>query len=69
MDNYTTPSNNAVSGQIPYSSDTNLYIDVMLGFLGIMGVLSNVAVLWVLFQKKHRKLAANLYLVNLAIGR
>ena len=68
-DNYTTPSNDTASRRIPYSSDTNLYLDIMLGFLATMGVLSNAAVLGVLFQKKHRKLAANLYLVNLAIGR
>ena len=50
------------------SSHAHVFTDVLLGSFGAMGVLSNIAVLGILLQKKHRREAANLYLVNLAIG-
>ena len=39
-----------------------------LAIISIFGVLSNVAVLAVLFKKENRKLAANRYLSNIAIS-
>ena len=39
-----------------------------LATFGMTGVLSNVAVLAVLFKKENRKLATNRYLINLAIS-
>ncbi|KAI0232408.1 hypothetical protein LSAT2_017231 [Lamellibrachia satsuma] len=46
----------------------NFYIITALAIIGIAGVLSNVAVLAVLFQKENRKLATNRYFINLAIS-
>ena len=46
----------------------NFYLITTLAIIGIAGVLSNVAVLAVLFQKENRKLAANRFLINIAIG-
>ena len=45
-----------------------VYVNAVIGIISVLGVLSNSAVLAILLQKKHRKLAANLYLVNLAVG-
>ena len=39
-----------------------------VSIFGILGLLMNIAVLVVLFQKKNRKVATNRYLVNLAIS-
>ena len=43
-------------------------IIVALAIIGVFGVLSNVAVLAVLLQKRNRKLATNRYLINIAIS-
>ncbi|KAI0226952.1 hypothetical protein LSAT2_022587, partial [Lamellibrachia satsuma] len=43
------------------------HIITALGTFGVTGVLSNIAVLAVLFKKENRKLATNRYLINLAI--
>ena len=43
-------------------------IIVALAIIGAFGVLSNVSVLAVLFQKGNRKLATNRYLINIAIS-
>ena len=65
--NFTGNDTMGYGGQRP--SQAYVYIDVLLGLFGTMGILSNVAVLGILLQKKHRREAANLYLVNLAIGK
>ena len=46
----------------------NVYLITTLVTIGIAGVLLNVPVLAVLFKKENRKLAANRYLINLAIS-
>ncbi|KAI0235228.1 hypothetical protein LSAT2_014295 [Lamellibrachia satsuma] len=46
----------------------NFYVITALTTIGIAGVLSNVAVLAVLFKKENRKLAANRFLINIAIS-
>ena len=46
----------------------NYYLITTFVIIGIAGVLSNVAVLAVLFQKENRKLAANRFLINIAIS-
>ena len=61
-------TNNTAVGRVWSLPDHPVYIIIVIGIISVMGVLSNSAVLAVLLQKKHRKLAANLYLVNLAVG-
>ena len=46
----------------------NFYDITTLAVIGIAGVLSNVAVLAVFFQKENRKVATNRYLISLAIS-
>ena len=46
----------------------DFYIITALTIIGIAGVLSNVAVLAVLFQKENRKRAANRFIINIAIS-
>ncbi|KAI0231617.1 hypothetical protein LSAT2_018023 [Lamellibrachia satsuma] len=46
----------------------NFYLITTLATIGIAGVLSNVAVLAVLFKKENRKRAANLFIINIAIS-
>ena len=45
-----------------------LYVIVTMAIISIAGVLSNVAVLAVLFKKENRKLAVNRFLINIAIS-
>ncbi|KAI0215743.1 hypothetical protein LSAT2_032192 [Lamellibrachia satsuma] len=48
----------------------SLEVDIItaMATIGIVGVLSNIAVLVVLFKKENRKLATNRYLTSLAIS-
>ena len=49
-------------------SSSAVVILAALTTIGVTGVLSNIAVLAVLFMKKNRKLATNRYLINLAFS-
>ena len=46
----------------------NVNVITCVSIIGIVGLLMNVAVLVVLFQKNNRKQATNRYLMNLAIS-
>ncbi|KAI0220169.1 hypothetical protein LSAT2_028314 [Lamellibrachia satsuma] len=52
----------------PKIPSPNFDILTTMATFGVTGVLSNVAVLAVLFKKENRKLATNRYLINLAIS-
>ena len=66
----TTPQDVDSATYLYSVTDTEtVHVGVVLALFAVMAVMSNVVVLGILLQKKHRREAANLYLVNLAIGR
>ena len=72
FENSSDLSGNMTVGGITtsYRVWNSLEVDIItaMATIGIVGVLSNVAVLAVLFKKENRKLATNRYLTSLAIS-